>query len=150
MSEPNTSIWITLKNMSYVMAFFAYLHVSTETTLILIILMFLDTLTGIFRTGVVHGGRTITSHNLSVGVMKKVCFLLVPVVLALAGKGVGLDLTHIVEWAFTALILSETYSIVSNIYSIHIRKDVQEFDGVSYIMQTLLSVLERIIRKTPK
>lgn len=147
MTEAITSKWIAAKNITYVIAVFAYLHVSVETIIILTTLMAIDVITGVIRSGVLHGWRTVTSHLLSIGVMKKLLFLMIPFILALSAKGVGVDLMWVISWAISALILSETYSALSNIYAIHTKKDVEEFDAMSYILERLRDLLEFSIKR---
>jgi len=132
-----------LKNMGYIPAVF--LGLSTESYGILAALMIVDTITGVTRAGVVHGWRSVNSHNLSFGILSKMCLILVPLIVALTGRGSGLDLTLVAKGALSAIILSEAYSILGNVQSIRIRKDIQEFDAINFILVKLRKMLEKLL-----
>lgn len=132
-----------LKNLGYIPVVF--LGLSTESYGILATLMIVDTLTGIIRAGVVRGWKSVNSHNLSFGILSKMCLILVPFVVAIAGKGAGFDLTVVASGALSVLILSETYSILGNTQSIRIRKDIQEFDAINLLLSKMRKLLEKIL-----
>lgn len=132
-----------LKNLTYIPA--VVFGLSTESYGILAILMIIDTITGIIRAGVVHGWRSVNSHNLSFGLLSKMCLIMVPMVVAVAGRGINLDLTIIATAALSMLILSEAYSILGNIQSIRIRKDIAEFDAVNFVLIKLRTILEKML-----
>jgi phage-related holin len=132
------------KNLLYIPAFI--LGLSIHSYGILAILMVIDTFTGIIRSVTITGGRSFKSSALRDGVLKKVVVLTVPFVLALAGEGVGLDITFLATGTLGLFILAETYSIIGNIYSIRVGKVVHEFDAISYVLglvqMTLLKALD--------
>ena len=130
-----------LKNLSYIPAIF--LGLSTESYAILGALMIVDTITGVIRAGVVHGWRSVNSHNLSFGILSKMCLILIPLIVALAGRGSGVDLTIVAKGALSMLVLSETYSILGNMQSIRTRKDIAEFDAVNFVLAGLRHTIEK-------
>lgn len=132
-----------LKNLGYIPAVF--LGLSTESYGILALLMIMDTITGVIRAGVVHGWGSVNSHNLSFGVLSKMCLILTPFVVVIAGRGAGVDLTMVAKGALSVLILSEAYSILGNTQSIRIRKDVLEFDAINVVLSKLRGVLEKLL-----
>jgi toxin secretion/phage lysis holin len=132
-----------LKNMGYIPAII--LGLSTESYAILAVLMLIDTITGVIRAGVVHGWRSVNSHNLSFGILSKMCLILVPLIVAMASRGSGLDLTLVAKGSLSAIILSEAYSILGNVQSIRIRKDIQEFDAIHFILVKLRKILEKLL-----
>lgn len=134
---------VILKNLGYIPAVF--LGLSTESYGILAGLMILDTITGVIRAGVVHGWRSVNSHNLSFGILSKMCLILVPLIVALAGRGAGFDLTLVAKGALSILILSEAYSILGNVQSIRIRKDIVEFDAINFLLVRLRKGLEKLL-----
>lgn len=147
MVEPTTSTassWVILKNLGYIPAFF--LGLSLQSYGILAIFMIVDTVTGVIRAGTIHGWRSVTSHAASVGVLSKMCLIGVPILLALAGHGVGMDLTMFAKGTLSILILSELYSILGNVHAIHLGKEVKEFDAINLILSKLRDVLEKMIR----
>ena len=132
------------KNFSYIVAVFVSL--SPESYSILAVFMIVDTFTGIVRSGVIKGWKSVTSHELTSGILAKCLVILVPFLLALAGKGIGLQLDIIAKSALNVLILSELYSILSNIQSIRLKKDIAEFDAVNYLLGTLRAFLEKNVK----
>lgn len=132
-----------LKNLGYIPAVF--LGLSTESYGILAMLMVIDTITGVIRAGVVHGWGSVNSHNLSFGVLSKMCLILTPFVVVIAGRGAGIDLSMVAKGALSVLILSEAYSILGNTQSIRIRKDIQEFDAINLVLSKLRGVLEKLL-----
>ena len=136
---------IISKNLMYIPAFFIGLGISSEAFLALAVLMIIDTFTGVVRVGVVRGWRHVRSVRLSTGIVAKMTLLLVPISLALAGLGIGADITSIVNATTSVLILAEVYSVVSNIYCIRTGKEIKEFDAVAAVLESLRKSLERII-----
>ncbi|OLS16008.1 MAG: hypothetical protein RBG13Loki_0386 [Promethearchaeota archaeon CR_4] len=132
-----------IKNFGYIPAIFFGL--STEAYGILALLMIVDTITGVIRVGVVHGWRSVNSHNLSFGILSKMCLILVPVVVSVAGTGAGVDLTMIAKGALSVIILSEGYSILGNVQSIRSRKDIDEFDAINFLLSRLRKMLEKLL-----
>lgn len=133
------------KNLTYFSAIFISLN--PESYGILGFLMLVDTITGVIRSGIVHGWRSVTSHMLTVGVLAKCTLILVPLLIALAGHGVGLNLAFVAKSALNILILAELYSTLSNIQAIRLRKDIPEFDAVNYTLLKLRELLERTVKK---
>ena len=132
-----------IKNFGYIPAIFFGL--STESYGILAFLMIVDTITGVIRAGVVHGWRSVNSHNLSFGILSKMCLILVPVVVAVAGIGAGVDLTIIAKGALSVIILSEGYSVLGNVQSIRLKKDIAEFDAINFLLSRLRKLLEKLL-----
>lgn len=134
-----------IKNMGYIPAMFL-LGISPEAYIILSMFMIIDTFLGVVRVLVVHGGREFKSYKLTAGIIAKLCVIAVPLLTVWAGRGVGVDLMSLAQWSVGALILAQFYSIMSNIYSIHIRKDVVEFDAVSFILLKLRTIIEQMTK----
>lgn len=132
-----------IKNLGYIPAVF--LGLSTESYGILAMLMIADTITGIIRAGVIHGWRSVNSHNFSFGILSKMCLILTPMIVALAGRGSGLDLTLVATGALSMLVLSEAYSVLGNVQSIRNRKDVLEFDAMNFVLTKLREGLEKLL-----
>jgi toxin secretion/phage lysis holin len=134
-----------LKHLSYITVLFAGL--SLESYGILAVLMLIDTFFGVLRVGVVHGWRHVKSYKLSAGVISKITVIMLPALLAWVGRGAGVQLLQLAESTLCVLILAEFYSILGNVYSIRIRKDVQEFDAVSAIIKGVRTIIERLLKK---
>lgn len=139
-----TSTTTTLKNLAYIPAIL--LGLSVDSYFILVVFMTVDIILGITRTAVVYGGRHIRSYRFSVGIISKLLMLIVPLLVVWTGKGVGINLFFLAQWSLGALILAEAYSILGNIHSIRLRKDIAEFDVVSWILQKIQVTLIRILQ----
>lgn len=133
-----------MKNSSYIGALFVGL--SFDNYSILAIFMLVDTFLGVIRVSVVHGPRAVKSYRLISGLVSKMTILIVPLIIAHTGKGVGLDLVPVATSALSVLILAHAYSILGNIHSIYLRRDVYEFDAVSWGLTKIQLVIERIIK----
>jgi hypothetical protein len=143
------SLWTAFKNSTYVMAFLAsvqYLGFHPETLAIFTGLMLIDLVTGIARTLKNHGGKGITSSGLRDGVLKKTLLLVALFTLGLTGKGVGFDLTRLIQASVTVLILAECYSILGNVHSATTGKSKNEFDAISYILDQVKQVITKITK----
>jgi phage-related holin len=140
--------WTFFKNLTYIPAF--VLGLSTEAYGILAVLMLIDTITGVIRSGTIHGWRSVTSHAAEVGLLAKLLLLIVPMVVALTARGAGLDLRWVASGALTVLIVSEGYSILGNIHSTYLRQDVKEFDAINFLLTKLRDTLERVVKKPAK
>jgi len=139
------TIWTILKNASYIGAIF--LGLSVDSYAILGIFMILDTILGVTRVYIVHGGQAIKSYRLMSGLLSKMTIIMVPLIIAYTGKGVGMDLNFVASAALSVLILSHAYSILGNIRSIHVRQDVYEFDAVSWALTKIQLGIEYQLKK---
>lgn len=142
MSEPITTGTI-LKHLAYIPA--VIFGLSTHSYAILAFFILLDTFTGVLRAGILHGWREVTSFKFTTGLVSKLLIIFIPLMIALAGKGVGMDLTFVAQSAIGMLILAQFYSILGNIHAIKIRKDVKEFDAVSWVIAHIQSVVEKML-----
>ena len=142
MSEPITTGTI-LKHLAYIPA--VIFGLSTHSYAILAFFILLDTFTGVLRAGILHGWREVTSFKFTTGLVSKLLIIFIPLMIALAGKGVGMDLTFVAQSAIGMLILAQFYSILGNIHAIKIRKDVKEFDAVSWVISHIQSIVEKML-----
>jgi hypothetical protein len=142
-TEP-ISWWILIKNASYVGAIF--LGLSIHNYGILAFFMLLDTILGVTRVGIVHGGQAIKSMRLGSGIIAKILIILIPILLAYAGKGIGLNLISVASAGISILILAHLYSILGNIHSIYLRRDVYEFDAISWALTKIQNVIEKFMK----
>lgn len=128
--------WV--KTLGYFVSVFTfdYLNIPQEQLSILGGLMLLDTITGIAKVYKTDP-RSITSHALGAGVLKKFVTVLIVYVLAMIGKGIGIPPEHFVEWGLSILIMSEGYSTLQNIYAVRTGKILPEYDVISIILKKL-------------
>ena len=136
-----------LKALSYLifMPILTYTNLSHEIVGILSILILVDLVTAIIRELLVTSGRFM-SRTLWVGVASKGLLILIPLLIALTGKGIGLDLTRLAQLSLSALIVAELYSIIGNI--IQIRKNdktIDEQDAVTMVIKAIESAIKTIL-----
>ncbi len=145
------STWIAIKNASYVAAFFTttqYLGIMPESVGVLTALILIDIVTGVAKSGILYGWQTVRSSRLASGTLAKLLLVLIPMCLALAGKGVSVDMSALAQGSITVLVLSQAYSIIGNIHAVQTKTDKNEFDAVAYILRGLRDLLERVMEKT--
>ena len=130
-----------IKNIGYIPALFVGL--SMENYTILAILLVVDVITGVWRSYIVQGGRSITSFKAINGLLSKFLFLLVPMTVAIMGRGLELDLVWLAQMALGLLMLATGYSIIANIYGIRTGKETREFDVIKIILVQIEGILER-------
>tara|TARA_R100001530_G_scaffold135042_1_gene111270 strand:- start:471 stop:992 length:522 start_codon:yes stop_codon:yes gene_type:complete len=124
---------------------FIYLSLDAETTVILIILMILDSVFGAIKS--VRLGRKFKRRLFFWGIMNKFIFIIIPIVLALCGKALKYDFSLAVDLLIKILIVSEVYSILGNVYSIKNKKEVEKLDAISRIIQALRTFMYKYINK---
>lgn len=150
-NDMNNTIEATmlLKHVTYFLAFLiGTVGLATEAFAIFGALIILDTITGVIRTIRIRGGESFTSLQLTGGIVSKGLIISVPLVIAWAGKGAGLDLTLVAKGVLSVLILAEAYSILGNIHAIHIKRDVKEFDAIAWILSKVREQLEDYLKNT--
>ncbi len=118
-----------------------------ESFNILLVFCALDIVTGVVRSYVLNGGHSITSKRFSVGLISKMMLLMIPLILAWTGKGAGVDLLFLAKGALSVLIVSESYSIFGNIYSIHTGKNQKEFDAIAFLLEKIQKTLLTLIKE---
>lgn len=137
-----------LKNLSYIAAFLVaveYLGLSSTAVGMLAVLLIIDFITGVIRAGFVDGAKTLRSSTGMRGMVAKAIVFIIPFVLAIAGRGAGMDLTAIAASSITIFILSTTYSILGNIHSLSTGKPKQEIDAISWLYRTVGDMLKKIM-----
>lgn len=139
------SIVTIIKNLGYIPA--VLIGLSSESYAILALFMVIDTIIGIIKAYVLYGGRSIKSQKLTLGIVKKLTVLIVPLLLAWGGRGAGIDLTLIAQSAIGVLVLSELYSILGGIYSIRTKEEIHEFDAVSLFLRKMQTFIERLLKE---
>ena len=131
-----------IKNVLYVPVFF--LGMSMHDFGILFVFIVLDMITGIWRVYVMQGGTAIKSRHAINGLTSKMLFIVIPLVVAYTGKGIGLDLTALATGCLGLLIASTGYSIIGNIYTIRTGIAVAEFDAVRFILMWIRNLLDKL------
>lgn len=117
----------------------ARLNIPQEAFSILTILLIIDWLTWTMRW-IIH--KNLTSKNSIVWLLSKMLILLIPIVIALCFKLVGISPYQFLTFIFVAFAFSEAYSILANIQEIRTGKKIPEIDWVSMIISTLLKWIQ--------
>lgn len=136
------TIGAIIKNTLYVPAFF--LGMSMHSFSILFAFIMLDMITGIWRVYVLQGGEAIKSRHAINGLVSKMLFIVIPLVVAYTGRGMGLDLTALATGCLGLLIASTGYSVIGNIYTIRTGSVVVEFDAVRFILIRIRDLLDKL------
>lgn len=126
-------------------AVMSYTGLPLEPMAILTFLVVVDTITGVGKS--IYTSKNFATHRLNRGVAGKLGLIIVPFVLALTAKAVGLNGHSLAIYALNIIILSESYSIVANIYTIQTRKDVPEWDAMSMLLRKIKDVAEVFLGK---
>lgn len=122
-----------------------YTGLPAEPAAILAVLMCVDFIAGVSRAHVL--GEPVTSHRMKVGAVTKCGVMTVPLVMALTAKGLGADFNWLVSWTVSVFILSETYSIIANIYAARTGVILPEFDAVSAVLKKVRSLIDVIDKR---
>ncbi|HFK5565253.1 TPA: phage holin family protein [Elizabethkingia anophelis] len=112
---------------------FAYLNINIEFMNVLASLMAFDTLFGI--TKALRLGNKLSGNILLWGFVTKFLILVIPMVVALMGKPIHKDFTWVVDVVIKILIVNEGLSILANFASIYSRKNIQNVDLISKLLQ---------------
>ena len=141
----NIAVWIGNGLLALGAWALMYTGLPAEPAAILAVLMCIDFVAGVSRARVI--GEPVTSHRIKVGTISKCAVMTVPLVLALAAKGMGADFNWIVGWAISVLILSESYSIIANVYTIRTGKIAPEWDAISLILSKIRSAVDLLDKR---
>ena len=127
---------------------FAYTSISGEAFSILAFLLVFDTITGVIKAIAI--GKKPTSRRFILWVISKLLMLSVPMLLALLCKIIipETGVTWLVSSSIWLLATAETYSIIQNMVSIKLQKEIEEYDAVTWVMTYLLWQLRRVLDKS--
>jgi len=144
MMEIGTAIKMTLNAIYIPFAlFFAWTGVNMEAVYSLAVLVLADIGTGVWRELAME--RKPRSRRLAGGLLSKLLFVLIPVVLAVAAKGIQLDISPLVYASIGVLILGEVYSIIGNIATITTGEEMPEFDALSLVLKKIRAYVDRFL-----
>jgi len=132
-------------NLFYVpfVGFLLWTGVDKEALLVFAILLIIDIVTGLgkaYRLG--HKWKSVRLAN---GIISKCILIVIPLTMALVAKGLHLDISTLVFIVIDALILSEAYSIIGNIYVFRSGKDIEEFDVLNLILKQIRNTLNKVL-----
>ena len=120
---------------------FTYLNIDTEAFAILMILMCIDSFIGAAKA--IRLGYKFRFRTLLIGFSLKLCFLIIPLIVALLGKSLGYDFHYAVSITLSILSISEMYSVLGNIYAAKNKVEVDKLDVVSELLITLRRIMKK-------
>jgi len=140
--EMINKIWLNLFYIPFIWIM-QYLKMDVEVFSILATLLTIDIITGWAKTLAL--GDKPKSRRLAKGVIAKAVLILVPIVLALGFKALHIDSTAMFYAMIDAILLSEVYSIIGNIYTIRTGKFAEEYDVLSMILKLIRRMLNKLL-----
>lgn len=146
----NGTIVCFIKNGLYIPAFLIAIGLPEDMAVsitVLTVLMVLDFFTGVSAAVQIDGFKSITSKRMIAGIVAKMLILMIPVILLLLGKGIGIDLNEYTQGAVVILVISEAYSNLGNIQSFRTGKRVAEVDAVSIVLKKVRDLVLFILEK---
>lgn len=138
------AVWIK----AAVIMIFNFLEIRWEVTSLLAGLIFFDTLTGVLKVIRLKLGFQVS--ELWWGLTTKGCILLVPHLIALIGKILGLDWIYLVNITIYCMIANDFASILTNTLSIKHKKLYQNFDFISMLFNWIKELLRKTIESKLK
>lgn len=146
MLEQNITVKMAVVNLMYIpfISLLQYLKLDGEVIAIFSVLLILDIITGWFK--VISLGMKPRSWRLANGIISKVVMIIIPLVMALGAKAIHVDITGLFYIVIDALVLSEVYSVLGNIYTINTKKNVEEFDVLSKILKLIRNTLNKMLK----
>jgi hypothetical protein len=132
------AIWIK----TFIIMIFTFLEIRWEVTSLLAGLIMLDTITGVLKVTRLNLGFRIS--ELYWGLTTKMFILLVPHLIALIGKILGLDWIYLVNLIIYVMIANDFTSILSNILSVKNKRVYRNFDFITL----LFNHIKEFLRKT--
>lgn len=121
-----------------------YTGLPIEPVFLLVTIMAMDFFTGIGKAHTLL--IPITSKRMKAGVISKLSLLMLPLGVALAARAMGADWSWLLTYTINLVILSELYSLISNIYTIKKRKELPEFDAISILAGRIRDVAEKLTK----
>jgi toxin secretion/phage lysis holin len=123
---------------------FVFLQIDPDVVEILMMLMFFDTLFGIAKAPFL--GRKFSFKILWFGLISKILILLIPMTLALVGKGLKTyDFTPMVDMVLKVLLVSEGFSIITSMYEIKTKKKAENIDLITVLLSSIRKGLLSLI-----
>ncbi len=135
-----------LKSSLY--AIFVYLGITTGIVKILFYLMLLDSFLGVIKA--LRLGHEFSFKKLGWGMVSKLTILIVPLIVALVGKGLSLNFNFFVVAIINILIVNEGISCITNILTIRTKKLYKNTDFITKLLELIKLEFDKIIRNSLK
>jgi phage-related holin len=114
---------------------FVFLDINQYQSSILLGFMAIDTLFGVLKALTL--GIPLKRNIFMVGFFTKLAVLVIPMLVALLGKGLGYDFKILVDVVMKLLILNEFISCITNILSIRTRTDIRNKDLITSLLHAI-------------
>lgn len=128
---------------SCVYGLFVFLGIKTGTVEVLFYLMIIDSVLGIAKA--IRLGYKFSFKRLGWGMVTKISLLVIPMILALIGKGLDYNFTKFVVAAMNILVVNEGISCVTNIISIKTKKAIENTDYITRLLHVIHKALSLLI-----
>lgn len=128
---------------SLIYSAFVFLNINTDVVKALLWLMLADTAFGICKSIVMK--RPFKFPILFEGFISKIMILLIPMVLALIGKGLGYDFKILPDTAMKILVVAEGISIFKSFYVIRTKKEPEDVDIITMLIISIRKGLMSLI-----
>lgn len=129
---------------------FIFLNIDVDVVKVLIWLMLIDTVSGVLKSFILD--KRFDFKVLLFGICSKLLVLLIPMVVALVGKGISknYDFTGVLDCILKVLVVSEGLSVITNFYVIKTKREVKNYDVVTQLLSAIRKMLLKIINGTIK
>lgn len=138
-----TAKWLTASTWSISFAtIFAFTQELQMAITMLSILIMIDFITWLVKSWI---NKETSSDWMARGFVRKSTLILIPITLMLIWQGVNINLTTFTTWTMWALIFSEWYSVIGNIYNINTWKKIKEYDVLTIIIKKLSKIIDAFL-----
>lgn len=121
----------------------AYTQISAELLTLCAVIIGLDIVTGSIREWLTDNFK---SREFIKGMFSKFILMLVPFIMVIAGKGVGLDMSGIINLVLGTFIVAESYSTLGNIVQIRQGdKSISEQDAITMVISKAQSIIKSVL-----
>lgn len=137
----------TLKTIGYSLGafLFSYLELPKEALGLLLLISFFDILTWVFKTVSIKWWQAVTSNKCTLWVIKKVLIFSAILIFSAAFKANDISWVDILKKIVWVFAIWEAYSAIGNCYSWYSKKELPEFDAISFILKWISSTLQKIL-----
>lgn len=142
-----TEATVTLKLASYPVLVwaFSYTGISKETTGILAVLLVLDVVTALIRVAITNP-KAFSSRIGIVGILSKCLTFMIPFIIAIVGKGAGMNMTTFSNYALNVLVIYEGWSVIGNIGQIRAKDtSLNEYDAISFLIRKIQALFKNLL-----
>lgn len=127
---------------------FVFLNIDTDIVKVLMLLMLIDTLSGVIKS--LGLKEKFNFKILFFGLCSKLLILLIPMVLALVGRGISktYNFSPLLDSVLKVLVVAEGLSIITNFYVLKTKKEIQNIDIVTLLLSAIRKAMLSIINST--